>query len=288
MQRWHSGCSIPPHGYPLRVSGPTAAATTIKAFVEEFPDGHLVVAVGFASVSGIAWLSRHAAHSTITLLIGDTRQQHLAAAVARPEDREEAARFLRRPDVRVLNWYRSGRGAQPRRSAHLKVWAVLERDSVTRRVKPDPTAMLVGSANLTLAGLLYNEEAFARAGREDARQIAGQLERLTREGWDCRHRLVEAISGAESRRARVEERSPPSPGTWSSRSGADSRRARVEERREPVPARRPGCLFALLMPWTLLKRTVTPGDPPDIGRVGGWADGVDLPAPGGAPSSGGF
>ena len=246
--------------------GQPSAATTVEAFLDEFPVGDLVVAVGVASVSGIAWLSRRATHSTVTLLIGDTRRQHLAAAEARPEDREEAARFLGPPDVKVLNWYRSGRGAQPRRSAHLKVWAVLERDSVTRAAKPEATAMLVGSANLTLAGLLYNEEAFARAGRGDIGRITRQLEHLVREGWDCRDRLNEAISGT---------------------AGGRTRRM---ERREPVPAARSGCLLALLMPTTFFGRAAPPPTDaaqapaadlrPVVGDVAeGWADGADAPAP---------
>ena len=246
--------------------GQPPAAATVEAILEEFPAGDLVVAVGFASVSGIAWLSRRATHSTVTLLIGDTRRQHLAAAEARPEDREEAAQFLGRPDVQVLNWYRSGRGAQPRRSAHLKVWAVLEQDSVTRAARPEATAMLVGSGNLTLAGLLYNEEAFARAGREDIGRITRQLERLVREGWDCRHRLNEAVAGTGGGRTR-----------------------RVE-RREPAPAARSGCLLALLMPTTLFGRAVPPPSDvaqapraprrPVVGDVGeGWTDDAAAPAP---------
>ena len=48
-------------------------ASKIETFLRNAPPGRLYVVVGYADVTGLAWLERHAAERPVTLLIGDTR-----------------------------------------------------------------------------------------------------------------------------------------------------------------------------------------------------------------------
>ena len=55
-------------------------------------------------MAGLAWLSRRASKRPITLVVGDLRtgMDNFEA-----RDAAEAAEFILRPDVRILNWYRT-------------------------------------------------------------------------------------------------------------------------------------------------------------------------------------
>ncbi|MCY4629939.1 MAG: hypothetical protein OXE75_03485 [bacterium] len=167
------------------------AASLIEGFLRSNPRGELFVAVGYASVAGIAWLAERAGDRPVTLLIGHVRRNHFAEMSE--EDRDTAIGFLRRGDVQVLTWYQRRRDDRPACEAHLKVWAVMA-ESPRRRGRPDTVeAALVGSGNLTKAGLFHNEEAFAHAAGDDLQRIGAQLERLRSHQWRRDDKILEYI-----------------------------------------------------------------------------------------------
>lgn len=172
-----------------------SAASLIEDFLRAHPRGELFVAVGYASVAGIAWLAERAGDRPVTLLIGNVRRNHFKKMS--DKDRDMAIRFLRRDDVQVLTWYQKARDNRPERQAHLKVWAAMS-ESPRRRGRPSVEAMLVGSGNLTTAGLVHNEEAFAHATGEDLRRIGAQLERLRSRQWKRKDKILEYITPEEA------------------------------------------------------------------------------------------
>lgn len=177
-------------------SGADTAASLIEDFLHAHPRGELFVAVGYASVAGIAWLAERAGDRPVTLLIGNTQRNHFKEMSDR--DRDEAIRFLQRDDVEVLTWYQKARDNRPRREAHLKVWAAMSEGSGRRRRAGGVAALLVGSGNLTNAGLFHNEEAFAHAADEDLRRIGAQLERLRSHQWKRKDKILEYITPEEA------------------------------------------------------------------------------------------
>ena len=154
------------------------------------------MAVGYASVAGIAWLAERAGDRPVTLFIGNVRRNHFKEMLDR--DRDKAIQFLRRDDVQVLTWYQKARDSRPAREAHLKVWAVMSTSPRRRGRASSVEAMLVGSGNLTKAGLIHNEEAFAHAIGEDLRRIGAQLERLRSHQWNRKDKILEYITPEEA------------------------------------------------------------------------------------------
>ena len=153
------------------------------------------MAVGYASIAGIAWLAERAGDRPVTLLIGNVRQNHFKEMS--DKHRDTAIRFLRRGDVQVLTWYQRARDNRPGREAHLKVWAVMSESPRRRGRAGGVEAMLVGSGNLTKAGLFHNEEAFAQAAGEDLRRIGAQLEGLRSHQWKRKDKILEYITPEE-------------------------------------------------------------------------------------------
>ena len=150
------------------------ASQRIEEFLAANPSGKLTVAVGFASTSGLAWLQERTRGRPVDLLIGDTRSARFREGSA--ESRRKAIDLLLRDDVQVYAWFAN---RPVRREAHLKVWKV---DAQRRRGR---TALLVGSANLTEAGLHYNYEAMCEPGPADIKQISAQLDELFRQAWNA-------------------------------------------------------------------------------------------------------
>ena len=155
------------------------SAERIEQFLARYPDGRLTVAVGYASVKGLAWLARHTANRPVTLLIGNCRKSHFTKWSR--DDRASAVAFLNRADVVVKNWYKK----RPTPSeAHLKVW-------VAQGTTP---GVLLGSANLTGAGLFHNREAVAETAEPDRRRIANSVDGLLGDAWDVKERLLGYLS----------------------------------------------------------------------------------------------
>ena len=109
-------------------------------------------------------------------------------------NRDAAIRFLRRDDVSVLNWYQKGSDGRPQREAHLKVWAVTAEPGRRRQPRDGVEAMLVGSGNLTKAGLFHNEEAFAHATEADLQRLSVQLRRLRNKAWTRKDKILGSIT----------------------------------------------------------------------------------------------
>lgn len=165
------------------------AADRVERFLDAHPSRPLVVCVGSASVAGIVWLAKHSRGRPVTLLIGDMKSRNFAKAA--DADRRAALDFVQRGDVTVLNWYRTSRSNQGRSEAHLKVWAACD-DART------PRAFLVGSANLTMAGLRENVELMALADASELAYLRSTVQQLRDKSWDRKERLQELIEHGDS------------------------------------------------------------------------------------------
>jgi hypothetical protein len=161
-----------------------STADRIERFLSAHAAGPLVVCVGSASVAGIAWLAERSSHRPVTLLIGDMKSRNFAKAT--DTDRSAALRFVQRSDVTVLNWYRTDRSKEGRSEAHLKVWAVCDAGGT-------PQSFLVGSANLTIAGLHENVELMALTDDSEHAYLRSTLQQLQDKSWDTRERLETLI-----------------------------------------------------------------------------------------------
>ena len=166
-----------------------STADRVERFLGAHPSGSLVVCVGSASVPGIVWLAEHARDRPVTLLIGDMKSRNFAKAT--DADRRAALGFVQRRDVAVLNWYRTARASQGRSEAHLKVWAACDHTGV-------PQAFLVGSANLTMAGLHENVEVMALADASEFTYLSSTLRQLRDKAWDAKERLEEWIEHGDT------------------------------------------------------------------------------------------
>ena len=164
-------------------------ASRVERFLGAHPGGRLVVCVGSASVAGIVWLAQRSRGRPVTLLIGDTKGRNFARAT--DADRRAALDFVRRSDVTVRNWYRTQRSGQGRSNAHLKVWAACDEAEV-------PQAFLVGSANLTVAGLHENVELMALADASEHAYLRSTVQELLTKSWDAKERLEERIEYGDS------------------------------------------------------------------------------------------
>lgn len=158
------------------------AARRVERFLAAHPTGPLVVCVGSASVAGIVWLAERSRGRPVTLLIGDMKSRNFAKAT--DAHRHTALGFVQRNDVTVLNWYRTDRSSQGRSEAHLKVWAACDHAGV-------PQAFLVGSANLTMAGLHENVELMTVADASEYTYLRSTLDELQGKAWDAKERLEE-------------------------------------------------------------------------------------------------
>ena len=196
----------------------------IAKFLRQYPSVPLTVAVGFVSVKGLAWLGAHTRGRPVVLIIGDARPQHFAKASA--SDRAEALRFLRRPDVEVKNWYRT---RPVKATAHLKVWVAH---------KPNP-AVLIGSANLTGAGLTHNWEVMAEVSDDERRRVITNVEALSRQARDAKDRIIRQI---ESPGQGVTPSKRPALGRQPSRTEQHKRRRSPKQ----TPARS-GCMTSLAL-----------------------------------------
>ena len=122
---------------------PRSAESRIAEFLDANPNQPLRVAVGYASVWGLAWLGRHTQGRSVELLIGDCRKHRFKAGTE--ADRKTAREFLSRGDVTLRNWYAR---RDQERSAHIKAWQTTD--------STGQTLILSGSANLSRQGLRSN------------------------------------------------------------------------------------------------------------------------------------
>ena len=165
------------------------AAKRVERFLAAHPAGPLVVCVGSASVAGIVWLAERSRGRPVTLLIGDMKSRNFAKAT--DSQRRTALGFVQRSDVTVLNWYRTDRSSQGRSEAHLKVWAACDHAG-------SPQAFLVGSANLTRAGLHENVETMTVADASEHSYLRSTLQQLQDKAWDAKERLEEWIEHGDA------------------------------------------------------------------------------------------
>ena len=165
-----------------------SASSRIEQYLKDHPSGDLLIAVGYATAPGMAWLARRTAGRRVSLLIGDTRSQWWKK-MSEP-DRAACLAFIRRGDVEIRNWYRTKRSRSGASAAHLKVWAVHDNWS--------PVSALVGSGNLTRKGLDENVEVMVEAHGNDMRQAWDTARDLWGNAWPCADRLTEYLAGPTS------------------------------------------------------------------------------------------
>ena len=214
-------------------------ADRVERFLDAHPDGRLVVCVGSASVAGIVWLAERTRRRPVTLLIGDLKSRNFAKAT--DADRRAALDFVDRGDVSVRNWYRTQRSGQGRSEAHLKVWAACDAHDT-------PQAFLVGSANLTIAGLHENVELMALADATEHPYLRQTIHELQDKSWDAKERLTEWVEGDEAPAAR---HAPP---RARGRRDTPTHRGRHREQ-EAAPAASTGCgthALAAAAAWAVL------------------------------------
>ena len=161
-------------------------ASKIEEFLRNAPTGRLYVVVGYADVTGLAWLERHTAERPVTLLIGDTRRRLFQG---QPQDRRAALNLLARMDVDVLSGYR--RGAP---FVHQKVFVVASSGG------DEAVAGLVGSANLTDAGLSRNEETVVTVSGEELPAVWQQTRGICAGGRRAGERIAGYIRDADEKR----------------------------------------------------------------------------------------
>ena len=171
-------------------------ASKVEEFLRNAPPGRLYVVVGYADVTGLAWLRWHAAERPVTLLIGDTRRRLFQG---QPPDRRAALDFLARTDVDVLSGYRQGAPL-----VHQKVFVVASPGG------DQAVAGLVGSANLTDAGLFRNEETVVTVAREELPAVWQQTRGICARGRRAGERIAGYIRDADDER-------PQAPGDAASR-----------------------------------------------------------------------
>ena len=163
------------------------AASRIEQYLRDHPDGDLLIAVGYATAAGMAWLAQRTAGRRVSLFIGDARSQYWKN-VSEP-DRAACLEFMHRPDVEIRNWYRTKRSRSGKSAAHLKVWAMHDNWS--------PMSALVGSGNLTRQGLDNNVEVMVEAHGSEMRQTWDTAQDLWGKAWPCADRLTGYLGGPE-------------------------------------------------------------------------------------------
>lgn len=168
----------------------TAEAAVLR-FLDKHKGGKLRVVVGYASVWGLAWLSRHCGGRPVDLLIGNCQPHWFKKSTE--EDREEAIRFLKREDVTLSNWFSS----ENNKTIHIKAWYL--RNETGYKV-------MSGSANLTKQGMLFNEEFLGEHEGEEAVKLREQLQSLFERAKDAKSRVLGYIY--DSAREAEEDKTP--------------------------------------------------------------------------------
>ena len=218
------------------MNGPATAERSVERFLDEHPDGHLFVLVGYASIWGLSWLNRHTQGRRVTLVVGDTHTSRFQKGT--DFDRRQALAFLDRGNVEVLNWYRTNRSKRGQAQLHIKAWFVADQNN--RLV-----GALNGSANLTKQGMTKNVELMTSVPNADLPDTWRKVDSFVRgygkerAPWTCEERLVKIITEGDHQAVSEKRYSPPTPrktrpprppGGWNAS-------------REQRPARRsPGCL----------------------------------------------
>ena len=165
------------------------AGDRVERFLRSHASGRIIVCIGSASVSGVAWLGERTSQRAVTLLIGDLQGRNFRHAT--DADRRAALAFVRRDDVEVRSWYRTARNAAGQADAPLKLWAACDERGAQQ-------AYLVGSANLTTAGLAKNVELMTVADSSEHDYVSAVLQALLDKSWPAKDQLAEQIAGPDT------------------------------------------------------------------------------------------
>ena len=80
-----------------------SASSRIEQYLKDYPDGDLLIAVGYATAPGMAWLARRTVGRRVSLLNEDTRSRWWEK-MSEP-DRAACLEFIRGGDVEIRSWY---------------------------------------------------------------------------------------------------------------------------------------------------------------------------------------
>lgn len=177
------------------------AGERIQRFLAAYPEGRLLIAVGYATPAGLTWLQEVTDGRPVSLLIGDIRFKYWRNHSM--DDAMGAAAFLTRPNVNVRNWYRTSKSRHSRSEAHLKTWVV--------EAGGRPIAGLAGSANLIRQGLKDNIEVVAEAFGDDLMDAWEAVRNVHKKGWNCEDKLLDYLEMGSSEIQRVSKDSRLSP-----------------------------------------------------------------------------
>ena len=164
------------------------AASRIEQYLRDHPDGDLLIAVGYATAAGMAWLAQRTAGRRCVFVYWGRPARSIGRTCQSP-DRATCLEFMHRPDVEIRNWYRTKRSHSGQSAAHLKVWATHDNWS--------PMSALVGSGNLTRQGLDNNVEVMVEAHGSERRRAWDTAQDLWGKAWPCADRLTKYLGGPE-------------------------------------------------------------------------------------------
>ena len=168
-----------------------STADRIERFLRDYPRGRLTVAVGYASLGGLAWLGRRCkGRRKVRVLIGNLEPHYFTSGS--DSDRKEALAFVARRGVSVRAWRPSDRGAV----AHLKVWLVQGRRS----------AALNGSANLSAGGLWKNEEMVTAVASSELETVVRKVEALFGDSRDASSQVRGYLGTGSGKRRKTRRR----------------------------------------------------------------------------------
>lgn len=155
---------------------------------------------GYLSPNGLRWLSERLDSSRAVTIVTSEVDVSMTDK-GNEESCREACEFLSRPNVTVVSWFkeRDEAARRSRRDMHAKVFA-------SRHTENHEPAVLVGSANLTYAGLHHNYEVVTSAGHADAQRICSDLRRVVADDDSVTDVTEEIIARLGGRAAREEWR----------------------------------------------------------------------------------
>ena len=145
---------------------------------------HLAVVTGYATAEGLAFLDEHSkAFDSVTVIIGDVKQEHLGPENRRNENWSlTASRFVQRSNVHIVS--------HPTEFVHLKAYFVLDGST--------PLGVLNGSANLTYGGLEGNIESMAQVHHDEWITLVDQFHDILGQCVNIEEKMLKLIGGGDS------------------------------------------------------------------------------------------
>ncbi len=199
----------------------------ILKFLRDYPYDPIKIVVGFASTWGLAWLHRNANARKIDLIIGNPKENYFDKASE--EDRNQALWLLKRGKIELFEW--KEKSPEPS-TVNTKAW-MIERQN--------RTAVLVGSANLTLKGFQKNQELMVEPSLQDGDFAIEKINKLFEDCVDCKDEIIQYVlnsNNSEEKGSKSNQTTPQaSSAANSNRQLQPSQRYRFRYRVPPTQSR---------------------------------------------------